>query len=181
MNISEFSKDVFFAPLMAFLIPIMWELAKIPIFYIKELKMKTLSILKVDLKLNTELTKLENIKFKCLLVRYWTDNYIKDMASDSEKYDGRLRNNLIDWVILNNQLNYKIPLHNRIWTQFKCFLETKTKEEAEQIMKDKDKYETIYDLSLASDLSKNRIFFLLKNYWTTETIDWFKNNMIFPI
>lgn len=60
-------------------------------------------------------------------------------------------------------------------------METKTRQEAEQIMKDKDKYETICDLSLASDISKNRIFFLLKDYWTTETIDWFKNNMIFPI
>lgn len=114
MHIPDFITDNLIVPFIAFLIPIMWELAKIPIFYIRELKMKTLSILKVELNLNTELIKLDNIKFKCLLIRYWTDNYIKDMASDSEKYDGRLRNILIDWHIKNNQLNYKIPLHNRI-------------------------------------------------------------------
>lgn len=114
MNIPVFIKDALLVPFIAFLIPIMWELATVPISYLKEWRMRKSSILEIDLKLDTELIQTKNIHFKCLLVRYGTDHYIKDMASDREKHDGRLRNTIIEGTITNKFLHYHIPLHRRI-------------------------------------------------------------------
>lgn len=42
-----------------------------------------------------EVGSVENVKLRCLLVRYGTDPYIERMASDQEKYEGRLRNRIL--------------------------------------------------------------------------------------
>lgn len=164
-------KDLLLAPFIAFLIPIMWALAKIPIAYIHELIMRKQSLIKIDLRLDTELAKLENVRFFCLIIRYGTDSYIKDMASNNEKYDGRLRNTVIEGSLENGQLIYRIPLHKRIGTQFKCFLETPTKEAVDQIMKNRDIYKNISDLSFSCSNNRNRIFFILKGHGTTKSVD----------
>ena len=72
-------------------------------------------------------------------------------------------------------------VYSLIGTQFKCFLEADTKEEAEEIVKQCDKFDGIYDLSFSSSQHKNRVFFLLKDYGETLTVDKLKNNMLFPI
>lgn len=48
-------------------------------------------------------------------------------------------------------------------------------------MANKDAYKNIYDLGFSGSNNKNRIFFLLRDYGTTETVDGFKNNMLFPV
>lgn len=37
----------------------------------------------------------ENVKLRCLVVRYGTDAYVERLASDQEKYEGRLRNRIL--------------------------------------------------------------------------------------
>lgn len=73
-----------------------------------------------------EYPEFEHAKFKCLILRYGTDGYIKSMANGN-------------------------------------------------------KYERIYDLSFSSSQHKNRIFFLLRDYGETTTVDHLTNNMLFPI
>jgi len=180
MNSFEFDLiKLILAPIAALAIPIIWNFASIPIAYLREKSMKKPSAVKIDLDLNYP--ELEHAKFKCLIVRYGTDEYIKSMANDQEKYDGRLRNDIIDVNYQDGSLHFVIPLHKRIGTQFKCFLETESKEKAEKIIQRTEDFSGIYDLSLASSQHKNRVFFLLKDYGETKTVDGLKNNMIFPI
>ena len=180
MNDSEFDLiKLILAPIAALAIPIIWNFASIPITYLRDKSMQKPSPVKIDLDLNYP--EFENAQFKCLIVRYGTDEYIKLMANDQEKYDGRLRNDIIDIDYEDGLLHFVVPLHKRIGTQFKCFLETDSKEKAVKIIQRAEDFSGIYDLDLASSQHKNRVFFLLKDYGETKTVDGFKNNMIFPI
>ena len=126
MEISKFVTDIIVAPLIAFLIPFMWKLATILINWGREFFMQSNCLVEVNLNLNVDNKIFENTKFKCLLIRFGTDQYIKDMASDREKYDGRLRNKIIDGTLKNGKVEYDIPLHQRIGTQFKCYFEVES-------------------------------------------------------
>jgi hypothetical protein len=64
--------------------------------------------------------------FYCLVVRYGTDNYLSTLASDQEKFEGRLKNKIIRIETKldgaeNANLVLKLPVHKRIGTQFKVF------------------------------------------------------------
>lgn len=185
------------------------------------------SLVKAKLDLDLDRDIFEKAIFKCLLIRFGTDSYIKDMASESEKHDGRLRNEIIVGSCDNGNLSYTISLHKRIGTQFKCYLELDTKEEIESIVekikiienkmdkknKEISKLENeiknkepesedylinkkkikilekeirneeapIYDLGISCSKDKNRLFFLIRGYESTKTVDGFYNNMLFPI
>lgn len=58
----------------------------------------------------------------CLVVRYGNDTYLRDMASDQEKYEGRLRNRVINVPRLGSDTKLLLPVHNRLGTQFKMYL-----------------------------------------------------------
>ena len=71
--------------------------------------------------------------FYCLLVHYGTDQYIGALASDQEKYEGRLKNRILKIeteldAAGNATFILKLPVHKRIGTQFKCFVAAKDAE-----------------------------------------------------
>lgn len=177
--LSDSLTQIILAPIVALLIPILWNFASMPISFLRELAMKTPSDVSLSFDINAPC--LKNADFKCLLVRYGTDEYIKSMANDQEKYDGRLRNQIIDCAFEDGHLSFSIPVHKRIGTQFKCFMEVSSREEAQMIIDAQENFKNIYDLSFSSSQHKNRIFFMLKDYGETTTVDGLKNNMIFPI
>ena len=225
INWSEEIIKLLLAPIIAFLIPIMWKLSSIPINKYREKSMRNDSLIEVKLDLSLDKDIFEKAIFKCLLIRFGTDSYIKDMASESEKHDGRLRNEIIIGSCNNGNLSYTIPLHKRIGTQFKCYLELETKDEIENIVdrikiienkmdkKNKEIMELereienkesefylenkkriralekeilkeespIYDLGISCSKDKNRLFFLIRGYGSTKTVDNLYNNMLFPI
>ena len=124
-------------------------------------------------------------RFYCLVVRYGTDNYIRYMANDKEKYDGKLQNKVLPMKVLINCREYfsielKLPVHKRIGTQFKCFVEVDDKQKLDEFRLVLDKCSRIYDISISSSRFKNRIYFLLQDFSTVETIEGIKNNMCFP-
>jgi|GEM_PF-3671970 len=63
---------------------------------------------------------LESIPIYCLVVRFGTDEYLRDMASDQERYEGRLRNRVI--AVEPGSEVVSLPLHKRLGTQFKLYM-----------------------------------------------------------
>lgn len=125
------------------------------------------------------------VKFYCLVIRYGTDNYIKDMASNQEKYDGRLQNKVIPINTCRGKekdlsLELKLPVHNRIGTQFKCFAEIQDSRKVDDLYSILEKCQRIYDISKSSSQFKNRIYFLLQDFVTITTVEGIDNNMCFP-
>jgi hypothetical protein len=123
--------------------------------------------------------------FSCLHVRYGTDQYLSTLASDQEKFEGRLKNNVLPIKLrFDNQGNalfsLSLPLHKRIGTQFKCFV-TVAREEAlasvQQFLADCDR---IKDISVSKSIRSNRIYFLLDRFDEVKTVDGHTNNMVYP-
>lgn len=66
-----------------------------------------------------------------LIVRYGTDAYLKELASEEEKEQGRLQLRVRKCKIQRNpdgetEVVLKLPVHRKLGTQFKCFAEPKS-------------------------------------------------------
>ncbi len=126
-------------------------------------------------------------KFYYLLIRYGTDQYIRDMASDEERWIGRLRNEIYALKAEEGSsgqivLNLKLKVHRRLGTQFKVFFELDSRHEDKLDRVEAAFSESGLEYSFASSpAGKHRIFFILKDFGTVTTVDGLKNNMCFPI
>ena len=128
--------------------------------------------------------------FYCLIVRYGTDNYIRDMANEQEKFEGQLQNRIIPVKVTVKVnvtksdrffLEIKLPVHKRIGTQFKCFATVKDDFQLEALYLILEKCKNIHGVSKSSSQFKNRVYFLLKDFETVKTVDGIENNMCFPV
>jgi len=137
----------------------------------------------------------EEVTFSCLLVRYGTDDYIKSLASDQDKYEGRLQNKIIklDLKPLEDsryELLLPIPIHKRIGTQFKCFVEPKKpKKESDEnevkrmltkIKGTLKKCDDIDKIDISASPNQNRVYFIIDKFHTVKTVDKLWNNFCFP-
>jgi hypothetical protein len=126
------------------------------------------------------------LKPRCLIIRYGTDLYIEHLASDREQQDGRLQNRVVDVPITahpdgSTSFRLRIPVHKRLGTQFKCFVD----------VQDKSKTAEVLDFLLgchsivspehsSSPLHPSRLYFLLRDFDVVESVDKHRNNMCFP-
>lgn len=121
--------------------------------------------------------------FKCLIVRYGTDQYLGTLASDYEKFTGRLRNKEIPIKIEGSEdvrLILRLPVHRRIGTQFKCYVDVVDNDSVQFVKSRLMDCAAIEDISESSSPNVNRFYFLISNVGTAVTVDGIKNNMFFP-
>lgn len=126
-------------------------------------------------------------RFYCLIIRYGTDHYIKDMANDREKYYGRLQNKIISIPVCKDKKNKKfvlklnLPVHKRLGTQFKCFAEVQEIKNLNKLCSGLNKCPLIFKASVSSSQFKNRVYFLIKDFGTVQTVGGIENNMCYPV
>lgn len=121
--------------------------------------------------------------FYCHLVRYGTDQYIGALASDQEKYEGRLKNKILK---IETELDgagnvtfiLKLPVHKRIGTQFKCFVAAKDAGSVPILEEFLKGCEGFHGISASKGIKADRIYFLLDRFFDVTTCDGFKNNML---
>lgn len=123
--------------------------------------------------------------FYCLVVRHGSDQYISTLASDQEKYEGRLKNKILPIRVSfdksgNAILTLTLPVHKRMGTQFKCFVDLKDTNSVGQAQELFDNCDRIGEVSISKSVRSNRIYFLLDRFAEVTTIDFLKNNIIFP-
>jgi hypothetical protein len=122
----------------------------------------------------------------CLIVRYGSDQYIEHMASDREKYDGRLINKAVKVQVERAEdglvsFLLDLPVHKRLGTQFKCYVDVKPGGPKDAVLEFLSSHDGIHDVSTSSSLKGGeRIYFLLKKFATVTTVEGFQNNMCFP-
>jgi hypothetical protein len=130
---------------------------------------------------------IQNISaFYCLLIRYGTDDYIIQMASDRERYEGRQQLKVLpisaafdagDRVIFT----LKLPVHKSLGTQFKCFAEARSVEQVPAVIASLQKCEHASEVKQSDSYKRTRVYFLLDQFVAIDTINaGVKNNYIFP-
>jgi hypothetical protein len=125
-------------------------------------------------------------KVFCLIVRYGSDQYIEHMASDREKHDGRLLNEVLKVQVLralDGSVSFvaNLPIHKRLGTQFKCFVDVAPGGPKDAVLEFLSSHEEVTEVSESSSFKGgDRIYFLLKKFAMVTTVEGFKNNMCFP-
>ncbi|WP_135501795.1 hypothetical protein [Roseovarius aestuariivivens] len=122
---------------------------------------------------------------KYLFIRYGNDTYLRELASDQEKHHGKLQNRVYAVTVdppLNGvrRIRVKLRVHKRLGTQFKFFVDVKG--ETGPVISYLESHDNIYKVEASPRPGdKKRVFFLVKDYPEIETVDGFRNNMIFPV
>jgi hypothetical protein len=125
-----------------------------------------------------------------LFIRYGNDTYLANLASDRERYHGRLRNKVIQLLDAPPKggapIRVRMRVHKRLGTQFKFFVDVTG--DPGPVVAYLEQHETICDVSCnlrpairIGDAPRHRIFFLLDRLDMVETVDGFTNNFIFPV
>jgi hypothetical protein len=130
---------------------------------------------------------IQNISaFHCLLIRYGTDDYIIQMASDRERYEGRQRLKVLPISAASDAddrviFTLKLPVHKSLGTQFKCFAEARSVEQVPAVIASLQKCEHASEVKQSDSYKRTRVYFLLDQFIAIDTINaGVKNNYIFP-
>ena len=118
-----------------------------------------------------------DVLIHCLLVRYGADEYLEKLASDQERYEGRLRLEIskAKLTLDRDSCTYSgtIPLkvHRRLGTQFKLFFEVDDERAAARYVEALGTMtETIAEVSTSGYGAKTRVWFLLERYHITDIV-----------
>jgi len=126
-----------------------------------------------------------------LFIRYGNDTYLKELASDQERYHGRLRNKVtkidVDAArIGDGPIKVRLKIHKRLGTQFKFFIEVEG--DPKPVVEYLERHDTIEKIEVVErpyrgkeDEGRSRVFFVISRLQTVKTVDGFENNFIFPV
>jgi hypothetical protein len=126
------------------------------------------------------------VKPYVLVVRYGTDDYIRHMASEREKHDGRLQNKAIMINVVTDDdgvssFKLELPIHRRLGTQFKCFVDVKDEARVPEVTDFLVECPRLHEVSRSSSQFRTRIYFLLRDFAEVKTVEGISNNMCFPL
>ncbi len=129
---------------------------------------------------------LESLDFFCLVVRYGTDDYTREMASDSEKFEGRLQNRALRITKLSQHngkfsLTMKLPVHKRLGTQFRCFVNVPEGSDTSSLSHAVSSQRQLSNPDLCETLAGFRIYFLLRHLPVVKTVEGIENNHLYPV
>jgi hypothetical protein len=122
----------------------------------------------------------------CQIVRYGTDLYIEKMASDQEKYEGRLQNKVRRLRTRRDRngemiVSFDLPVHKRIGTQFKTFVRVRDPADLVPVEEFLKRQSFLADVKVSGYQKPPKISFTLKMFPTVDTVDGLKNNFFFPV
>jgi hypothetical protein len=124
--------------------------------------------------------------FRCLLVRFGTDDYISKTASDEERFEGRQRLKLYKITVAfdnRDRATFKLnlPIHRTLGTQFKCFAEAHSVDQVPAVIEKLTKCDHASDVKQSDSFERTRVYFLLDQFAVVKTINEdVKNNYIYP-
>lgn len=127
-------------------------------------------------------------EFKCLLVRYGSDHYLRGLATEKDKLDGQRRLDLIPVTLSvagdKHYLEFALPIHKYLGTQFKLFATPKDGATVEALKKELEIQTADLEAVSIGGPRKDKVYFILKSLWqvTVEGIDKEenKNNFVPP-
>lgn len=120
----------------------------------------------------------DEVPIFCLIVRYGADEYLEKLASDQERYEGRLRLEILKSKLKldRESCTYSgtVPLkvHRRLGTQFKLFFEVEDDAAAARYVAALEAMDDIIaEVSTSSYGPKTKVWFLLEKYHITNIVD----------
>lgn len=123
--------------------------------------------------------------WRLLLIRHGSDDYLRHMAGEADRQIGRTRHDVISMKLaLSNTgevtLSWKLPVHRRLGTQFRCFADVRDNGTGGEMLTGMLRHYDEIEV-LASDVpNPTRIYFLLKRFRTVTGADGVRQNLVLP-
>jgi len=122
----------------------------------------------------------------CHIIRYGTDLYIEKMASDQERYEGRLRNKVYKLKTRRDQQNrcvvqLYLRVHKRLGTQFKVFVRLKDSAGPDEVVKFLTDTKLVSGIHVSQHHGPTKITFIIDSFATVQTVEGITNNFLYPV
>jgi hypothetical protein len=123
--------------------------------------------------------------WRLMVVRYGTDDYLRSLASDADRYVGRPRRSSTGMSLKLSPsgeaiLRWTLPVHPRLGTQFRCYVLTRKGAGGLAVLADILKHYDEIEV-LQPDLpERRRVYFLLKHFEEITTAEGARNNYVAP-
>lgn len=123
--------------------------------------------------------------WRLMVVRYGTDDYLRALAGEADRHIGRPRHSSSGMQLSLSAsgeaiLRWKLPVHRRLGTQFRCYVVTRKGGGGLSVLADILKHYDEIEV-LQPDLpERRRIYFLLAHFQIVTTAEGARNNYVAP-
>lgn len=123
--------------------------------------------------------------WRLLLVRYGTDEYLRGMASDTDRQVGRTRFEIINMKLaLSNigevTLSWNLPVHRRLGTQFRCYIDLREGGVGSDVLTGMLSHYDEILVQPTEAANPQRVYFLLKRFRVVTSTEGVKQNIVMP-
>ena len=123
--------------------------------------------------------------WRLLVVRYGSDDYLRTMAGESDRQAGRTRYDVINMKLaLSNigevTLSWKLPVHRRLGTQFRCYADIREGGAGGEMLTGMLRHYDEIEVLPAEVPNPTRVYFLLKRFRVVTAADGVRQNIVLP-
>jgi hypothetical protein len=123
--------------------------------------------------------------WQVLLVRYGSDEYLRGMAGEADRHVGRpryirLKVHLSLSAVGEMALRWTLPVHRRMGTQFRCFVELRPGGSPAEVITGILKHYDAIEVAQPDPASPGRVYFLLRRFPTITSAEGVRNNFVRP-
>ena len=123
--------------------------------------------------------------WQLLLVRFGTDDYLRNMAGPGDRDVGRPRYATAAMSLSLSPtgeviLQWSLPVHRRLGTQFRCFIETRHGVAGPSVLTGMLKHYDEIEILDAAVENPQRVYFLLKRFPVVTTAEGIRQNFVLP-
>ncbi len=123
--------------------------------------------------------------WKLLLIRYGSDEYLRSMAGEADRNVGRPRYASIPMRLSLSPtgevlLSWALPVHRRLGTQFRCFIDTRKGDMGPSVLTGMLKHYDEIDVVEPEVPEPTRVYFTLKRFPVVTTAEGVRHNLVRP-
>lgn len=120
-----------------------------------------------------------------LVVRYGTEDYLRTMSGEADRTIGRPRYTTIPMKLALSAtgevtLRWSLPLHRRLGTQFRCYIEIREGGSGPAVLTGMLKHYDEIEVLETDVMAPKRVYFLLKRFRVVTTVEGIRQNFVLP-
>jgi len=120
-----------------------------------------------------------------LLIRYGSDDYLRTMAGETDRNVGRPRYSILPMKLSLSPtgevlLSFALPVHRRLGTQFRCFIDTRKGDMGPSVLTGMLKHYDEIDVIESEMPEPSRVYFTLKRFPVVTTAEGIRQNQVRP-
>jgi hypothetical protein len=120
-----------------------------------------------------------------LMIRYGTDDYLRNMAGEADRNVGRPRYSTLPMKLSLSAtgeavLGWTLPVHRRLGTQFRCYIATRAGADGPAMLTDMLAHYDEIEVLPPDVPEPSRLYFLVKRFPTTTTAEGTRQNFVLP-